>query len=127
MCVDDDEDVLSGMVEMLSSWDCEVLAADTVKSAEDMFEQHKFNIDILLVDYQLSPQENGIELVESLRAKTNSYLPAILISATTEPDIAAMTAAADIGYMRKMVKPAALRAMMSAKLAEKLQRRYLGK
>ena len=33
---------------------------------------------------------------------------------------------ADVGYMRKLVKPAALRAMMSAKLAQKLQADYVG-
>lgn len=126
LCVDDDEDVLAGMVEMLSTWDCEVLAADNVVSAEAMFEQHKFNIDIVLVDYQLSEKDNGIALVESLRTMTNVYLPAILISATTDEDIAEKTAAADIGYMRKMVKPAALRAMISAKLSDKLHRQYVG-
>ncbi|NMP33104.1 response regulator [Thalassotalea sp. M1531] len=125
MCVDDDEDVLSGMVEMLSSWDCEVLAADTAQSAIEMYEQHKYSIDIVLVDYQLSAKDNGIALVDELRQSSSFYLPAILITATTEPDIAEKAANADMGYMRKMVKPAALRAMISAKLAEKLRRSYV--
>ncbi|WP_448212495.1 hybrid sensor histidine kinase/response regulator [Colwellia sp. MEBiC06753] len=125
LCIDDDEDVLSGMVEMLSSWDCNVLAADTPESAIQMFEQHRHSIDIVLVDYQLSPTENGIALIERLRKLTNVYLPAILITATNEMDISEKANAADMGYMRKMVKPAALRAMISAKLAEKLHRRYV--
>ena len=74
----------------------------------------------------MSEKDNGIALVESLRTMTNVYLPAILISATTDEDIAEKTAAADIGYMRKMVKPAALRAMISAKLSDKLHRQYVG-
>ncbi|MFD2167376.1 PAS-domain containing protein [Thalassotalea euphylliae] len=126
LCIDDDEDVLSGMVEMLSSWDCHVLAADNAKSAFDMFEQHKFDVDIVLVDYQLSKTDNGIAVVEQLRAMCEVYLPAILITATTESDIAEKAANADMGYMRKMVKPAALRAMISAKLADKLHRQYVG-
>ena len=126
LCIDDDEDVLAGMVEMLSSWNCEVLAANNVSSAVDMFEQHKFNIDILLVDYQLSPTENGIELINTLRAMTSVYLPAILVSASSEQGLGEKATAADIGFMRKMVKPAALRAMMSAQLSEQLHRQFVG-
>ena len=32
---------------------------------------------------------------------------------------------ADVGYMRKLVKPADLRTMMSAMLAQKLQAKYM--
>ena len=91
-----------------------------------MFEQHKLNIDILLVDYQLSATDNGIELIHSLRAMSNVYLPAILVSASSEYALDEKAAANDIGFMRKMVKPAALRALMSAKLSEQLHRQFVG-
>ncbi len=125
LCIDDDEDVLSGMVELLSTWGCEVLAAETFESALEMFEQHKFSIDVVLSDYQLDSDKNGIELIRRLRGSLNYYLPAILITATTEVDIEQKAVQADLGYMRKMVKPAALRALISAQLAKKLQSKYL--
>jgi hypothetical protein len=52
-------------------------------------------------------------------------VPAILITATTDSDLEEKTLAADIGFMRKLIKPAALRAMMSAMLTKKLQAKYL--
>ncbi|REL25162.1 response regulator [Thalassotalea euphylliae] len=125
LCVDDDEDVLAGMVEMLSSWHCEVLAANSAASALTMFAQHKLSIDILLVDYQLSATDNGIELIQAMRAMTNVYLPAILVSASSEYALDDKAAANEIGFMRKMVKPAALRALMSAKLSEQLHRQFI--
>ena len=126
LCIDDDEDVLSGMVELLSTWDCEVIAADTPESALELFEQHKYDIDVVLIDYQLAPHENGINLVSKLRSMVNYYLPAILITATTEVNIEQKAADADMAYMRKMVKPAALRALISAQLTKKLQSKYMG-
>lgn len=125
LCIDDDEDVLSGMVELLSTWGCEVLAADTYESAIELFEQDKFSIDIVLSDYQLDADRNGIELVKQLRSSLNYYLPAVIITATTEANIEQKVTQEDLGYMKKMVKPAALRALISAQLTKKLQDKYL--
>ena len=125
LCIDDDEDVLAGMVEMLTSWDCDVLAADSKASAIELFDKQKHVIDIVLADYQISPTTNGIDLVCELRERCSFYLPSILITATTEADIAQKAEIADMGYMRKMVKPAALRAMISAQLTKKLHSKYI--
>jgi Na+/proline symporter/signal transduction histidine kinase len=125
LCIDNDPDVLSGMVELLSVWGCNVLAADSYQQALAVFDENKHEIEILLVDYQLDKKYNGIDLIAQFRQIANFYIPAILITATTDSDLENRTVTADIGFMRKLVKPAALRAMMSAKLAQKLQANYL--
>ncbi|MBA6389958.1 PAS-domain containing protein [Colwellia sp. BRX10-3] len=124
MCIDNDPDVLSGMVELLSAWGCNVLAADSYQQALSLYDDHKNDIEILLVDYQLDANFNGIALIARLRKLSRNYLPAILITATTDSDLEEKTLAADIGFMRKLVKPAALRAMISAMLTKKLQAKY---
>ncbi|MDO6426027.1 PAS-domain containing protein [Thalassotalea sp. 1_MG-2023] len=125
MCIDNDHDVLSGMVELLNAWQCNVLAAASYQEAKILFAEHYNDTEILLVDYQLDDDHNGLDLIQALREQSNQYLPAILITATTDEDIEEKTKAADVGFMRKLVKPAALRAMMSAMLAKKLQDKYL--
>jgi len=125
MCIDNDADVLRGMVELLTAWGCNVLAADSYQHALSLYEEHKNEIEILLVDYQLDNDFNGIALIAELRELNRHYVPAILITATTDSDLEEKTLAADIGFMRKLVKPAALRAMISAMLAKKLQANYL--
>jgi len=125
LCIDNDPDVLSGMVELLSIWQCTVLAADSVKSALEQFSKYKDEIDILLVDYQLGHNENGLSLISQLQTSCHHYVPAILITATTDSAIEEKAKRQEVGFMRKLVKPAALRAMMSAKIANKLQRNYL--
>lgn len=77
-----------------------------------------------MADYQLEDRLDGIGLVTELRKLSSTYVPAILITATTEQDIAQKAKAADIEYMKKLVKPAALRALMSAQLAKRLQSTY---
>ena len=134
LCIDNDPDVLSGMVELLSAWQCNILAADSRETALAEFANHSNEIDILLVDYQLgyqgddpqSKQVDGLTLIKDLRSQCHHSLPAILITATTEADIEDKAKSYDVGYMRKLVKPAALRAMMSAMLAKKLQADYVG-
>jgi CheY-like chemotaxis protein/anti-sigma regulatory factor (Ser/Thr protein kinase) len=132
LCIDNDPDVLSGMVELLSAWQCNILAADSRETALQEFVNHQSDIDILLVDYQLGyqagmpagEQADGLTLIADMRKECHHYIPAILITATTESDVEDKAANANVGFMRKLVKPAALRAMMSAKLAQKLQVDY---
>ena len=124
MCIDNDPDVLNGMIELLSIWQCNVIAADSFEQAKQLFTNNGNYIEILLVDYQLNNNHDGLTLIASLREQCNHYIPAILITATTDADIEEKTQAADVGYMKKLVKPAKLRAMMSAMLAKKLQENY---
>jgi Na+/proline symporter/signal transduction histidine kinase len=133
LCIDNDPDVLSGMVELLSAWQCNILAADSRETALAEFANHSNEIDILLVDYQLGyqvansqeKQIDGLTIINDLRRQCHHSLPAILITATTEEGIEEKAKSYDVGYMRKLVKPAALRAMMSAMLAKKLQADYV--
>jgi Na+/proline symporter/signal transduction histidine kinase/CheY-like chemotaxis protein len=124
MCIDNDPDVLNGMIELLGAWHCNVLSADSFEQAKEVFSNHQNDIEILLVDYQLNNNQDGLTLTTQLRNTANHFIPAILITATTESDIEERTHKANMGFMRKLVKPAALRAMMSAMLAKKLQDNY---
>jgi Na+/proline symporter/signal transduction histidine kinase len=124
MCIDNDPDVLNGMIELLGAWHCNVLSADSFEQAKEVFSNHQNDIEILLVDYQLNNNKDGLTLIKQLRDTANHFIPAILITATTESDIEERTQKANVGFMRKLVKPAALRAMMSAMLAKKLQDNY---
>jgi signal transduction histidine kinase len=124
LCIDNDSDVLNGMIELLTTWQCHVLPANSFEEAVSVFTENKNNIEILLVDYQLDDQKDGLTLISQLRLLSNYYIPAILITATTDSDIEEKAMNLDVGFMRKLVKPAGLRAMMSAMLAKKLQKKY---
>ncbi|MDG1732460.1 MAG: PAS domain-containing hybrid sensor histidine kinase/response regulator [Thalassotalea sp.] len=123
LCIDNDPKVLEGMLDLLNAWQCKVYGASSIQQAKDIYARHS-NIEIILADYQLDNDEDGLTLIKEIREQAQRKLPAILITATTEHDIEDKTQKANVGYMRKMVKPAALRAMMSAMLTESLQQNY---
>ena len=151
LCIDNEPGVLSGMRDLLSAWKCKVYSAISAEQAIEFYQKHEESIDILLVDYQLGEEDisrkiasdvdfnnlrnkpntteinhyNGIELIQHLRAQSHYPLPAILITATTDETVLVQAQQADIGYLRKIVKPIALRALMSSLLSKELERNYI--
>ena len=139
------------MSELLSAWKCRVFTATNAKQALEIYQAHEEDIDILLVDYQLIEEKraqsesnsqylseqtsntslknemafNGIELIKSIRSKSCYPIPAILITATTDESVQVQAQHADIGYLRKIIKPLALRALMSSLLTKQLEQNYI--
>ena len=149
LCIDNEQDILSGMTELLSAWQCHVFTATNAQQAREIYAEHEDEIDILLVDFQLTRHKNeneqfsnkvythdkqlpaylkdkvnGIELIEQLRAMSHYSLPAILITATTDNNLMALAQQADIGYLRKIIKPISLRSLMSSLLSKDLEKNY---
>ncbi|WP_077339245.1 hybrid sensor histidine kinase/response regulator [Pseudocolwellia agarivorans] len=142
LCIDNEKDILLGMEHLLDAWQCKVFLATDAQQAREILLKHEDEIDMLLVDYQLDvptggleaiiSQEgicnlydvNGIELIQQLREMSQYPLPAILITATTDENLINRAQQVDIGYLRKMIKPIALRSLMSSLLAKKLEQNY---
>ncbi len=124
LCIDNDPNVLAGMVELLSSWKCHVYPADSVRQAKVQFGKFASKIDIMLVDYQLEDNQDGLALIADIQAQSNLPIPAILITATIDENVVLRTKALGYGYLRKIIKPIALRAIMSATLARSLRKSY---
>ncbi len=124
LCVDNEPSVLAGMEELLTGWKCQVLTARTIDEAKAVFEQQSGAIDIMLVDYQLDHGETGIELMTELQSLSSFPIPGILITATTDQDVVKQAKELGYGHLRKLIKPIALRALMSAMLVKGLQMNY---
>ncbi|OUS24708.1 hybrid sensor histidine kinase/response regulator [Thalassotalea sp. 42_200_T64] len=124
LCIDNEPDVLEGMKNLLSAWKCNVFCAKDSKQAITVFKRYQSSIDIILVDYQLDKNENGITLFKQLQEIRNYPLPAILITATTDDDVLKRSQIAGMSYLRKLIKPIALRALMSSLLTKTLQQNY---
>lgn len=140
LCIDNEKNILDGMSTLLSAWQCKVYTATNAEQAKIIYQQHEDDIDILLVDYQLvePPQKtvvfgqsplinntiNGISLIKEIRALSQYSLPAILITATTDENLMCLARQANVGYLRKIIKPLALRALMSSLLTQELEKNY---
>ena len=124
LCVDNDPNVLAGMVQLLNSWNCHVYQASSAQQAKKEFAKHAHKIDIVLMDYQLEDDQNGLNLMLELQQQTDLALPAILITATIDETVVNRAKELGYGYLRKIIKPIALRAVMSATLAKNLHSNY---
>ncbi len=123
LVVDNDPEVLAGMTALLQQWQCEVMAAKDLAGARRW--QARRDIDIMLVDYQLDRGAEGLTLMRTLQAHAQRPLPGILISATTDERVVNSARAEGFGFLRKLIKPAALRAMMSAQLVKQWKANYV--
>ena len=113
LCIDNEAEILLGMSSLLTRWGCQVICTDSGQKVNDVLEDGKAP-DILLVDYRLEEGESGLELIDRIRVKYDRFIPAVLITADRQDSIQIQCRDADIGFLGKPVKPAALRALMSA-------------
>ncbi len=114
LCVDNDPDVLMGMQALLQGWQCEVRSVASISAALDC--TASFTPAILLVDYQLDNGEDGLSLIRRVRQQIGVEIAAILVTADASPELARQAAAEGVGFMRKRLKPAKLRALIQAQL-----------
>jgi CheY-like chemotaxis protein len=68
--------------------------------------------DVILADFHLGDQANGIDAVELIRS-LHGPIPAFLVTADRSPILAATCAAAGIPILSKPVEPARLRALLA--------------
>ncbi|WP_018403446.1 hybrid sensor histidine kinase/response regulator [Marinobacter gelidimuriae] len=111
LCIDNDAAILQGMVALLSNWQCQITAAESLDDART-----KLGADIpeiLFADYQLDDDRNGLDAMDTLRVALDKRLPGILITGYMAQEV--RDDATDRGYhvLYKPVKPAALRAMVN--------------
>jgi Na+/proline symporter/signal transduction histidine kinase/CheY-like chemotaxis protein len=108
-CIDNDEEVITGMNALLNSWQCEVYAC------RELSEAHKipFKPQIMLADYQLDNDETGLQAMNLLRKQFNDpTIPGILISADPRQSVSEEAKSMGYYYLRKPIRPAALRALI---------------
>ncbi|MDF1762605.1 MAG: PAS domain-containing hybrid sensor histidine kinase/response regulator [Oleibacter sp.] len=110
LCIDNDHDVLAGMNALISSWGCQVISATEELSATELLANPP---DIILADYALDDDENGLDVMKRVRnTLNNSDLPGILITANPQEEVADATREAGFYFLSKPLRPASLRSLM---------------
>jgi Na+/proline symporter/signal transduction histidine kinase len=111
LAVDNEPAIVEGLKALLSGWGVEVITATATADALLAARLHN-DFDAILADYHIN-REDGIELVKAIRQIVKRPLPAVLITADRSIRVRDLAIANDITYLRKPVKPAALRAALS--------------
>lgn len=112
VCVDDDAANLSALKVLLEQWqisevqcfyDIDALMAYAATAAAP---------DVILLDYQLGQQLNGLQLYQQIRQHWGA-VHGVLVSASPQADLAALAKAQGLMFLAKPIKPGALRATLN--------------
>ncbi|ACJ28605.1 Sensor histidine kinase/response regulator [Shewanella piezotolerans WP3] len=114
LCIDNEEAILAGLESLLTRWQCEVICASDFADARIKLGLKGVAPDIVLADYHLDNDQNGVDAMDGVRNLYGENLPGILITANTRKDLIDDIQLRGYHYMAKMVKPAALRALISS-------------
>ncbi|MES1263103.1 MAG: response regulator, partial [Peristeroidobacter soli] len=114
LCVDDDAATLECLRELLARWGFRVLAVGSPEAAIALHADHA--IDIVLADYQMQNRPAGLELLERLvhRAPDGQKRAGALLTADATEKMVEEAGKLGFPVLRKPVRPAALRALISA-------------
>ena len=112
LCIDNEEDILKGMSSLLQRWGCLVQCASGREQALRIARQ--YTPDVLLVDYQLEEETNGLELARELWSSCQQEIDTVLITANTQQSLREECCQSGVRFLTKPVKPAALRALLTA-------------
>ena len=117
LCIDNDATILQGMVALLGNWKCEVTAARSLEDALEKLEKHR--PDIMLADYQLDDDRNGLDAMDAIREALGTTIPGILITGYMAPEVREDAIGRGYQVLYKPVKPAALRALVNKQIKQK--------
>ena len=115
--VDDDENNIHALSTLMDNWGCQFSSATSYTSALAYAENHQAP-DVILMDYQLDADTNGIQLAHVLRAIWQK-VPVCIISAAPEENLSTRVSAQGFDFLRKPIKPGKLRALLERYLQRK--------
>ena len=114
LVIDDDDSVRYAMRELLLSWNCDCLIAESADEALSLINGE--TVDLLIVDYRLREERTGREAITLLRDKLDANLPAIIITGDTAADRLREAQASDALLLHKPVSSSELQRTMASLL-----------
>jgi CheY-like chemotaxis protein len=110
LAVDNEQAIVAGLEALLGQWGI-ITRKATSRAVAISFAEIEVS-DLIIADFHIGP-DDGLDLIADIRERWGVRAPAILITADPSPELRARAAGADVHYLRKPVKPAALRAIIS--------------
>ncbi|MEO3998503.1 hybrid sensor histidine kinase/response regulator [Mesorhizobium sp. CAU 1732] len=113
LVVENDSAVLQAMVTLLESWHCRVRVGTDTEEAIAQLGDTAWVPDIILADQHLDNGDLGSNTIDHARYYLRRDIPAVIITADPSDKLHARTRQVGIELMRKPLRPAELRALMT--------------
>lgn len=118
LCVDNEPAVLEGMLALLEGWSCTVMTATSLEETRLLLATAP-PPTLILADYHLDNGNNGLAVIDTVRVHCQTQVPAIVITADHTDAVRLRAERRHCTVLKKPVKPAALRALMSQLLGKR--------
>lgn len=113
LVVEDEQSVADATARILQSWGARVMVADCHAAALNCLDTGDAPPDLIMADFSLSDSETGLDVIDALRKKLESKIPAVVVTAAPTADVWDSVAKAGLPMLQKPVRPAQLRATLS--------------
>lgn len=113
LLVDDESAILRGMAELFDNWNIDLVTAHSAGEAVQWLDSIARVPDVIVSDYRLPGDTDGIEVITQLRKKFGADIPAILVTGDTAPDTILCISQAGFPLLHKPLRPAKLRALLT--------------
>jgi len=112
LIIDDDPEVRDAIAALLRQWAIDV---DVVADAATAIARigGGANYDVILTDYRLPGEYNGLELVGQLESRAKRALNCCIVTGDLDPAVIAAAAARGVPLIHKPLQPARLRALIA--------------
>jgi CheY-like chemotaxis protein len=115
--LDNDAAICAGMRTLLETWGCEVITALSEQDLARQVDNFHADADLLIADYHLDDDRNGVDAVAQINARRSAPLPALMITANYSNELKQQMRELGHTLMHKPVRPMKLKAAMSHLLA----------
>ncbi len=111
--IDDESAILRGMAELFDHWNIDLVTAHSAAEAEQWLASIARVPDVIVSDYRLPDDTDGIEVIARLRQRFGDAIPAIVVTGDTAPDTLVRITRAGFPLLHKPLRPAKLRALIT--------------
>ena len=115
--LDNDAAICAGMRTLLEGWGCTVITALSEDDLAAQVDNFHAQADLLIADYHLDNDVNGVDVVQRINARRSSPLPVLLITANYSNALKLQVRELGHVILHKPVKPMKLKTAMSHLLA----------
>ncbi|CDF93595.1 Sensory box histidine kinase/response regulator [Pseudomonas sp. SHC52] len=111
--LDNDAAICAGMRTLLEGWGCRVITALSEQDLVRQVDSDHAEVDLLIADYHLDNDQNGVDAVARINARRRSAIPAMLITANYSNELKQQIRERGHTLMHKPVRPMKLKIAMS--------------
>ena len=113
LVVENDQSALDAMQELLRSWQCKVVAAESLNGAISRLGSLTRPPDVVIADYHLNYDVTGLDVLAAIQPLFDRPLPGIIVTADRSDEVHNAIREAGYHLLNKPLKPARLRSLLA--------------